>query len=73
MNDKFIIDFVKSQHGCKFEILYLACDVPYSELVQQVQDLVGRKELVEVRYHVPDRHGECMGVLFPKNTSISIK
>ena len=75
MNDQFIIEFVKSQHGCKFEILYLACacDVSYSELVHRVQDLVDRKELVEVRYHVPTRHGECMGILFPKNTSILIK
>lgn len=73
MNDQFIIDFVKSQHGCKFENLYLACDVPHSELVQQVLDLVRRKELVEVRYSIKDRHGDCVGVLFPKDTSISVR
>lgn len=75
MNDQIIIDFVKSEHGCKFENLYvhLACEIPYAELVQQVLDLVLRKELVEVRYHMPDRHGDCLGILFPKNTSIIIK
>lgn len=75
MNDQIIIDFVKSQNGCKFENLYvyLACEIPYAELVQQVLDLVRRKELVEVRYNIKDRHGDCVGVLFPKDTSITIK
>jgi hypothetical protein len=70
----FIINFVLSKGGCKFTDLYFEGikRYTYDQLSSTVCQLVQEGELIEVRYYLKDVHGERMGFLLPKETSIKI-
>jgi|694.fasta_scaffold06007_3 hypothetical protein len=70
----FIINFVSNEGGCKFTDLYLEGikRYTYDQLSSTVCQLVQEGELIEVRYYLKDVHGERMGFLLPKDTSVKI-
>lgn len=72
---KFILDFVFANGGCKFCDLYVESirrSYTYDEISSTVSQLVQEGELIEVRYYLKDIHGERMGFLLPKETSVRI-
>lgn len=72
---QFILDFVSSSGGCKFCDLYLEAIkrfYTYDEISSMVSQLVQENELIEVRFYIKDIHGERMGFLLPKDTSVRI-
>lgn len=71
---EFILNFVKKNEGCKFSELYFISRESYSynDLVSAVKILILEKELVEVEYFLRDQHGDRIGILFSKETSIKI-
>jgi hypothetical protein len=72
---QFILDFVSDSGGCKFCDLYFAAIkrfYTYDEISSMASQLVQEKELIEVRFYIKDIHGERMGFLLPKDTSVRI-
>jgi hypothetical protein len=72
---EFILDFVSDNGGCKFCDLYFEAikrSYTYDEISSTVSQLVQENELIEVRYYLKDIHGERMGFLLPKDTSVRI-
>jgi hypothetical protein len=72
---EFILKFVYDNGGCKFSDLYISGlreSYTYDQLSSTVCQLVQEGELIEVRYYLKDVHGERMGFLLPKETSIKI-
>jgi hypothetical protein len=71
---EFILKFVYDKGGCKFGELYLEGikSYTYDQLSSTVCQLVQEGELIEVRYYLKDIHGERMGFLLPKETSVKI-
>ena len=71
----FILGFVSDNGGCKFSDLYFEAikrSYTYDQLSSTVCQLVQEEELIEVRYYLKDIHGERMGFLLPKETSVKI-
>lgn len=71
----FILNFVLDEGGCKFCDLYLACiknNYAHDQIASTVSQLVQEKELIEVRFYIKDIHGERMGFILPKDTSVRI-